>query len=162
MSGETRWLVRACRMYRRHLPAHYATLAIWSGRADLNGRPLAPQASTLPGCATPRQKPTFCILSPEDLRLQLNQLGSWKKDVLMRFQELQNGLKTSAQLLRQFLWLQTLGGNPPPSCPIPFHSLKGMSFFIQHPLDFQNDLDIAPHVQPLIPTAFFWLKKGKL
>src|SRR6185295_14689928 len=28
--------------------------SIWSGRADLNGRPLAPQASTLPGCATPR------------------------------------------------------------------------------------------------------------
>ena len=26
----------------------------WSGRADLNGRPLAPQASALPGCATPR------------------------------------------------------------------------------------------------------------
>src|SRR5262245_28993392 len=25
-----------------------------SGRADLNGRPLAPQASALPGCATPR------------------------------------------------------------------------------------------------------------
>ena len=26
-----------------------------SGRADLNGRPLAPQASALPGCATPRR-----------------------------------------------------------------------------------------------------------
>lgn len=26
----------------------------WSGRTDLNGRPLAPQASALPGCATPR------------------------------------------------------------------------------------------------------------
>src|SRR5512142_2697667 len=26
----------------------------WSGRADLNGRPLAPQTSALPGCATPR------------------------------------------------------------------------------------------------------------
>ena len=29
----------------------------WSGRADLNGRPLAPQASALPGCATPRHHP---------------------------------------------------------------------------------------------------------
>ena len=27
----------------------------WSGRADLNCRPLAPQASALPGCATSRQ-----------------------------------------------------------------------------------------------------------
>ena len=27
---------------------------IWSGRKDLNLRPLAPHASTLPGCATPR------------------------------------------------------------------------------------------------------------
>ncbi len=28
---------------------------IWSGREDLNLRPLAPHASTLPGCATPRE-----------------------------------------------------------------------------------------------------------
>src|SRR5438876_10223119 len=27
---------------------------VWSGRRDLNPRPLAPQASALPGCATPR------------------------------------------------------------------------------------------------------------
>ena len=26
----------------------------WSGREDLNLRPLAPHASALPGCATPR------------------------------------------------------------------------------------------------------------
>src|SRR5206468_9625181 len=26
----------------------------WSGRADLNGRPPAPKAGALPGCATPR------------------------------------------------------------------------------------------------------------
>ncbi len=29
----------------------------WSGRLDLNQRPLAPQASALPGCATPRHGP---------------------------------------------------------------------------------------------------------
>jgi hypothetical protein len=28
----------------------------WSGRQDLNLRPLAPQASALPGCATPRKQ----------------------------------------------------------------------------------------------------------
>ena len=28
---------------------------LWSGRLDLNQRPLAPQASALPGCATPRK-----------------------------------------------------------------------------------------------------------
>ena len=33
----------------------------WSGREDLNLRPLAPHASTLPGCATPR---IFCCSSP--------------------------------------------------------------------------------------------------
>ena len=27
----------------------------WSGRSDSNTRPLAPHASTLPGCATPRR-----------------------------------------------------------------------------------------------------------
>ena len=31
---------------------------IWSGRADSNGRPPAPKAGALPGCATPRQ-PSF-------------------------------------------------------------------------------------------------------
>src|SRR5208337_101058 len=29
----------------------------WAGRRDLNSRPLAPQASALPGCATSRWKP---------------------------------------------------------------------------------------------------------
>src|SRR5687768_10217557 len=29
-------------------------LSIWSGREDLNLRPPAPHAGTLPGCATPR------------------------------------------------------------------------------------------------------------
>src|SRR6516162_4576595 len=29
-------------------------LLAWSGRADLNGRPPAPKAGALPGCATPR------------------------------------------------------------------------------------------------------------
>ncbi len=28
----------------------------WSGRQDLNLRPLAPHASALPGCATPRTR----------------------------------------------------------------------------------------------------------
>ena len=30
------------------------TIEIWSGRRDLNSRPPAPHAGTLPGCATPR------------------------------------------------------------------------------------------------------------
>lgn len=32
----------------------YGNMIKWSGRPDLNRRPLAPHASTLPGCATPR------------------------------------------------------------------------------------------------------------
>ena len=31
------------------------SLILWSGRRDSNSRPLAPHASALPGCATPRQ-----------------------------------------------------------------------------------------------------------
>ena len=34
------------------LPVYY--LDVWSGREDLNLRPLAPHASALPDCATPR------------------------------------------------------------------------------------------------------------
>jgi len=33
---------------------HYTKWSFLSGRRDLNSRPLAPHASTLPGCATPR------------------------------------------------------------------------------------------------------------
>ena len=32
------------------------SLFSWSGRQDLNLRPLAPHASALPGCATPRPR----------------------------------------------------------------------------------------------------------
>lgn len=34
-------------------------LEFWSGRSDSNTRPLAPHASALPGCATPRRCPVF-------------------------------------------------------------------------------------------------------
>ena len=41
----------------------------WSGRRDLNSGPLAPEASALPGCATPRlnsqSSPIDCGLSAE-------------------------------------------------------------------------------------------------
>ena len=33
-----------------------STVPTWSGRQDLNLRPLAPHASALPGCATPRER----------------------------------------------------------------------------------------------------------
>jgi len=32
------------------------TGSVWSGREDLNLRPLRPERNALPGCATPRQK----------------------------------------------------------------------------------------------------------
>ncbi len=37
------------------LATHYLSNNFWSGRPDLNRRPLAPQASALPGCATSRK-----------------------------------------------------------------------------------------------------------
>ena len=37
------------------LLAHCAGRMKWSGRGDSNSRPLAPEASALPGCATPRR-----------------------------------------------------------------------------------------------------------
>ena len=35
--------------------AHDQACLVWSGREDLNLRPLRPERSALPGCATPRQ-----------------------------------------------------------------------------------------------------------
>src|SRR5690554_7109245 len=46
-------------------PLKTAVFKIWSGRSDSNTRPLAPHASALPGCATPRQH-SDC---PETLRI---------------------------------------------------------------------------------------------
>ena len=37
-----------------HLQSRWPFLFNWSGRQDLNLRPLHPQCSALPGCATPR------------------------------------------------------------------------------------------------------------
>ena len=45
----------------------------WSGRLDLNQRPLDPQSSTLPGCATPRQ---FNRVFPKGTRM-LPAAGVW-------------------------------------------------------------------------------------
>ena len=45
---------------------------IWSGREDLNLRPLAPHASTLPGCATPRMLRILTFLLVNDNILQIN------------------------------------------------------------------------------------------
>ena len=39
---------------RRSIHLSYWRKREWSGRADLNGRPPAPKAGALPGCATPR------------------------------------------------------------------------------------------------------------
>ena len=39
----------------------------WSGRQDLNLRPLAPHASALPNCATPRRRRE--LLSSEEARI---------------------------------------------------------------------------------------------
>ncbi len=36
------------------ISAHIGACAVWSGREDLNLRPLRPERSALPGCATPR------------------------------------------------------------------------------------------------------------
>ena len=45
------------------LPKNVVSLwKTWSGRADLNRRPLAPKASALPGCATSRRDGVFCEL----------------------------------------------------------------------------------------------------
>ena len=51
---------------KRYLKAIYglywmALERIWSGRCDSNTRPLAPHASTLPGCATPRSIVTLYV-----------------------------------------------------------------------------------------------------
>src|SRR5580704_11948779 len=39
----------------RNRPEEHAPILKWSGWPDLNRRPLAPQASALPVCATPRR-----------------------------------------------------------------------------------------------------------
>ena len=47
----------------------------WSGRADLNGRPPAPKAGALPGCATPRPAYLTTLYRPGRRRLQSRERG---------------------------------------------------------------------------------------
>ena len=46
------------------------SLAVQSGRLDLNQRPPAPKAGALPGCATPRQM-NFAILHAKDMKSEV-------------------------------------------------------------------------------------------
>ena len=39
-----------------HYEVSGTTRLVWSGREDLNLRPLRPERSALPGCATPRHQ----------------------------------------------------------------------------------------------------------
>ena len=55
LSVENRVPDYSIRLSPQHSSLSTIYIIFWSGRADLNGRPLAPQASTLPGCATPRR-----------------------------------------------------------------------------------------------------------
>ena len=45
-------------------------LEVWSGRRDSNSRPLAPHASALPGCATPRREELY-----QGIRRELRRRG---------------------------------------------------------------------------------------
>ena len=48
---------RKCRNdINQSLAIRFKHLIYWSGRRDSNSRPLAPHASALPGCATPRPR----------------------------------------------------------------------------------------------------------
>jgi hypothetical protein len=79
----------------------------WSGRADLNGRPLAPQASTLPGCATPRHAlfnfTVARIVSLEAAGMQpVHNRCAGPLSVGMRLQHFENRPEIPPQLLREF------------------------------------------------------------
>jgi hypothetical protein len=52
------------------ISAHIGSCAVWSGREDLNLRPLRPERSALPGCATPRPGRT-----EQEFRIVLQQGG---------------------------------------------------------------------------------------
>src|SRR5437868_14886185 len=81
--------------------------SIWSGRADLNGRPLAPQASTLPGCATPRHA-LFDFTMSRIVSLEAGGMQPIRRDtagwssVRMRLQNFEDRLEVSSQFLREF------------------------------------------------------------
>lgn len=53
--GKSQLLFLLGRLVKQPLPTSINPYKNWSGRKDLNLRPLAPHASTLPGCATPRE-----------------------------------------------------------------------------------------------------------
>src|SRR5229473_6816970 len=53
----------------------------WSGRLDLNQRPLAPQASALPGCATPRFE-SIAVMPPRSLYVKASPWRSRRAECL--------------------------------------------------------------------------------
>src|SRR5205807_9838625 len=53
-------------LYPVELRAAAGTLDPWSGWRDLNSRHLAPKASALPGCATPRKRRQMILLDYQE------------------------------------------------------------------------------------------------
>ena len=55
-----------------------------------------------------------------------------------------------------------LGGDTTTARPVSFHAFQCIPFLVEHPFDFQYRLDITPHIESLVSSAFLGLEKWKL
>src|SRR3972149_685005 len=139
---------------------------MWSGRRDLNPRPLAPQASALPGCATSRSGP-WSEVHPTTLRhrdqrsplvaclSRLPQMG------IVRLEDVEDVLQSVLDLLNasapRLSFRQRSGHRGLRSPPFLLHLLLQFllgagnrePLFIQQRLDAQNGLDVPSPIDAL-------------
>src|SRR5713226_6378797 len=98
---------------------------LWSGRRDLNPRPLAPQASALPGCATPR------IIQTCRARFDLRRIAE-------NFQHLVDFVLHAPD------HFDRIACRPP-----TLQTLQREPLLVPHPFDLEERLDVLRGVLPL-------------
>src|SRR5256885_1075393 len=108
---------------------------LWSGRRDLNPRPLAPQASALPGCATPRT-------------IQVSLAGI---DLFRIAKNLQHLVDL---VLHAPDYLDCVARRPSflyacPCMPPTLQTLQREPLLVPHPFDLEEHLDVLRGVLPL-------------
>ena len=150
---------------------------VWSGRADLNGRPLAPQASALPGCATPRSfslreasgdHSTALVVHASHPSAAARSGGPAKASgdgghasLVIGLNDSQNGLQVSPHPLDQLPGAQfavLMQASPGPEA---LDSRERMSLFVEHALDLEHRFDVPLDVEALTPATLLWLQEAE-
>ncbi len=112
----------------------------WSGREDLNLRPHDPQSCALPGCATPR--PSLALS-------QTRREGSRREQLSKGFQPLPHATKRGGRIRLPNAEVELLMLAPGFGLQPFLRAFEGESLVVEERLDPEDQVEIAPPIEPL-------------